>query len=131
MLQPACAANVCCCDRGCLFNMMCSIIYANSCHMSFTVSLGRVGYCDMTTNPICISLSLGGVVRGPELLSKWLGDSEKAVQKLFQRARACAPSLIFFDEIDAFACKRCCTMWWCAEKRSRIVFYYMICCGVV
>mmetsp|Transcript_10442 Transcript_10442/g.15890 ORF Transcript_10442/g.15890 Transcript_10442/m.15890 type:complete len:808 (+) Transcript_10442:31-2454(+) len=45
-------------------------------------------------------------VRGPELLSKWLGDSEKAVQKLFQRARASAPSLIFFDEIDAFACKR-------------------------
>lgn len=46
------------------------------------------------------------LVRGPELLSKWLGDSEKAVQKLFQRARSCAPSLIFFDEIDAFACKR-------------------------
>lgn len=45
-------------------------------------------------------------VRGPELLSKWLGDSEKAVQKLFHRARSCAPSLIFFDEIDAFATKR-------------------------
>lgn len=45
-------------------------------------------------------------VRGPELLSKWLGDSEKAVQKLFHRARSCAPSLIFFDEIDAFASKR-------------------------
>lgn len=46
------------------------------------------------------------LVRGPELLSKWLGDSEKAVQKLFHRARSCAPSLIFFDEIDAFATKR-------------------------
>mmetsp|Transcript_6915 Transcript_6915/g.13241 ORF Transcript_6915/g.13241 Transcript_6915/m.13241 type:complete len:846 (-) Transcript_6915:294-2831(-) len=45
-------------------------------------------------------------VRGPELLSKWLGDSEKAVQTLFRRARAAAPSLIFFDEIDAFATKR-------------------------
>jgi SpoVK/Ycf46/Vps4 family AAA+-type ATPase len=45
-------------------------------------------------------------VRGPELLSKWLGDSEKAVQTLFRRARAAAPSLIFFDEIDAFAAKR-------------------------
>lgn len=45
-------------------------------------------------------------VRGPELLSKWLGESEKAVQTLFKRARSVAPSLIFFDEIDAFACKR-------------------------
>jgi AAA family ATPase len=45
-------------------------------------------------------------VRGPELLSKWLGESEKAVQKLFSRARAAAPSIIFFDEIDALASKR-------------------------
>lgn len=43
------------------------------------------------------------VVRGPELLSKWLGESEKAVQSLFRRARAAAPSIIFFDEIDALA----------------------------
>ena len=42
-------------------------------------------------------------VRGPELLSKWLGESEKAVQTLFRRARAVAPSIIFFDEIDALA----------------------------
>lgn len=45
-------------------------------------------------------------VRGPELLSKWLGESEKAVQSLFRRARAAAPSIIFFDEIDALAGKR-------------------------
>eukprot|EP00596_Hydrurales_sp_CCMP1899_P010717 CAMPEP_0119054748 /NCGR_PEP_ID=MMETSP1177-20130426/75282_1 /TAXON_ID=2985 /ORGANISM="Ochromonas sp, Strain CCMP1899" /LENGTH=143 /DNA_ID=CAMNT_0007035099 /DNA_START=425 /DNA_END=852 /DNA_ORIENTATION=+ len=45
-------------------------------------------------------------VRGPELLSKWLGESEKAIQTLFKRARAAAPSLIFFDEIDALAGKR-------------------------
>ncbi len=43
------------------------------------------------------------IVRGPELLSKWLGDSEKAVQSLFRKARAAAPSIIFFDEIDALA----------------------------
>ena len=45
-------------------------------------------------------------VRGPELLSKWLGDSEKAVQSLFKRARTSAPCIIFFDEIDALATKR-------------------------
>lgn len=52
-------------------------------------------------------------VRGPELLSKWLGDSEKAVQTLFRRARAVAPSIVFFDEIDALATKR-----FGAEERS-------------
>jgi AAA family ATPase len=46
------------------------------------------------------------IVRGPELLSKWLGDSEKAIQTLFRRARAVAPSIVFFDEIDALATRR-------------------------
>jgi AAA family ATPase len=45
-------------------------------------------------------------VKGPELLSKFLGESEKAVQTLFRRARAAAPSIVFFDEIDALAVKR-------------------------
>jgi len=45
-------------------------------------------------------------VRGPELLSKWLGESEKAVQALFKRAKSSAPCIIFFDEIDALAIKR-------------------------
>ena len=45
-------------------------------------------------------------MRGPELLSKWLGESEKAVQTLFRRARASSPAMIFFDEIDALATKR-------------------------
>ena len=42
-------------------------------------------------------------VRGPELMSKYLGESERAVQRLFRRARAAAPSIVFFDEIDALA----------------------------
>ena len=42
-------------------------------------------------------------VKGAELLDKWVGESERAVRDLFARARAAAPSLIFFDELDALA----------------------------
>ncbi|MCX8158669.1 MAG: AAA family ATPase, partial [Candidatus Diapherotrites archaeon] len=42
-------------------------------------------------------------VKGGELLSKWLGESEKAVRKIFRKARQVAPCIIFFDEIDAIA----------------------------
>ena len=45
-------------------------------------------------------------VKGPELLSKWLGESERALASLFRRARMASPSIIFFDEIDAIATKR-------------------------
>jgi len=40
-------------------------------------------------------------VRGPEVLSKWVGESEKAIREIFRKARMYAPSVIFFDEIDA------------------------------
>ncbi len=40
-------------------------------------------------------------VKGPELLSKWVGESEKGIRKIFSRARHVAPAMIFFDEIDA------------------------------
>ncbi|WP_238846950.1 AAA family ATPase [Nocardia arthritidis] len=45
-------------------------------------------------------------VKGPELLDRWVGSSERAVRELFQRARDSAPSLIFLDEIDALAPRR-------------------------
>ena len=40
-------------------------------------------------------------VKGPQLLSKWVGESERAVREIFRKARQVAPSVIFFDEIDA------------------------------
>jgi len=40
-------------------------------------------------------------IKGPELLSKWVGESEKGVREIFRKARQAAPCLIFFDEIDA------------------------------
>ncbi|XP_076895055.1 calmodulin-interacting protein 111 isoform X2 [Bidens hawaiensis] len=42
-------------------------------------------------------------VKGPELFSKWVGESEKAVKSLFAKARANAPSVVFFDELDGLA----------------------------
>ncbi|KAH9913006.1 AAA family ATPase [Fomitopsis serialis] len=45
-------------------------------------------------------------VKGPELLNKYVGESERAVREVFSKARAAAPSLIFFDEIDALATSR-------------------------
>jgi transitional endoplasmic reticulum ATPase len=45
-------------------------------------------------------------IKGPELLSKWVGESEKGVREIFRKARQAAPCIIFFDEIDAIAPKR-------------------------
>lgn len=41
------------------------------------------------------------LVKGPELLSKWVGESEKAVREIFKKARQSSPTIIFFDEIDS------------------------------
>ena len=45
-------------------------------------------------------------MKGPELFSKYVGDSEKAVRDIFKKARMSSPSIIFFDEIDAIASSR-------------------------
>jgi len=45
-------------------------------------------------------------VKGPELLSKWVGESEKAVREIFKKARQASPTIIFFDEIDSLAPRR-------------------------
>ena len=42
-------------------------------------------------------------VRGPELLSKWVGESERGIREVFRRARQASPCIIFFDEIDSLA----------------------------
>ena len=45
-------------------------------------------------------------VKGPELFSQWVGESEKAVKEVFRKARAAAPSIVFFDEVDSIAASR-------------------------
>ncbi|OCF57516.1 AAA family ATPase [Kwoniella mangroviensis CBS 10435] len=45
-------------------------------------------------------------VKGPELLNKYVGESERAVREIFRKARAASPSIVFFDEIDALGSAR-------------------------
>jgi transitional endoplasmic reticulum ATPase len=45
-------------------------------------------------------------VKGPSLLSMWVGESEKGVRKIFERARQVSPCIVFFDEMDALASRR-------------------------
>ncbi|KAJ3731945.1 P-loop containing nucleoside triphosphate hydrolase protein [Lentinula guzmanii] len=57
-------------------------------------------------------------IKGPELLNKYIGESERAVRLLFARARASAPCVVFFDEIDALVPRREDTL---SESSSRVV----------
>jgi transitional endoplasmic reticulum ATPase len=45
-------------------------------------------------------------IKGPEVFSKWVGESEKAIREVFRKARMAAPSVIFFDEFDALVPRR-------------------------
>ena len=45
-------------------------------------------------------------VKGPEIFSKWVGESERSVREIFRKARQAAPSIIYFDEIDAISSSR-------------------------
>jgi transitional endoplasmic reticulum ATPase len=45
-------------------------------------------------------------VKGPEIMSKWVGESEKAVREIFRRARQASPCIVFFDELDSIAPRR-------------------------
>jgi len=45
-------------------------------------------------------------IRGPEIFSKWVGESEKAIREIFRKGRMAAPSIIFFDEFDALVPRR-------------------------
>ena len=42
-------------------------------------------------------------IKGPELMNKYVGESERAVREIFRKARVVVPSIVFFDELDALA----------------------------
>ncbi|MDG6223942.1 MAG: CDC48 family AAA ATPase [Candidatus Thermoplasmatota archaeon] len=58
-------------------------------------------------------------IKGPEVLSKWVGDSEKAVRDIFKKARQVSPCIVFLDEIDSIAPKR--TMSSSSSVQERLV----------
>ncbi|BBH04323.1 cell division cycle 48C [Prunus dulcis] len=58
-------------------------------------------------------------IKGPELLNKKWGESEKAVRTLFSRARACTPCILFFDEVDALTTKR-------GQEGGRVLSCYIL-----
>ncbi|MGH2509108.1 MAG: ATP-binding protein, partial [Ktedonobacteraceae bacterium] len=45
-------------------------------------------------------------IKGPELLSKWVGETEKGIREVFRRAKQAAPCIVFFDELDGLATRR-------------------------
>ncbi|KAI9086025.1 hypothetical protein K1719_032102 [Acacia pycnantha] len=55
-------------------------------------------------------------IQGPELLNKYVGESELAVRTLFSRARTCSPCILFFDEVDALTTKRGKEGGWIVER---------------
>ncbi|KAK4258016.1 hypothetical protein QN277_007529 [Acacia crassicarpa] len=55
-------------------------------------------------------------IKGPELLNKYVGESELAVRTLFSRARTCSPCIIFFDEVDALTTRRGKEGGWVVER---------------
>lgn len=56
---------------------------------------------------------------GPELLSMWFGESEANVRELFDKARAAAPCILFFDEMDSIAKVKYCSL--CVSLRPAII----------
>ncbi|KAM3734281.1 hypothetical protein ACB098_10G003700 [Castanea mollissima] len=55
-------------------------------------------------------------IKGPELLNKYVGESELAVRTLFRRARTCSPCILFFDEVDALTTNRGTEGGWIVER---------------
>uniref|UniRef100_A0A674BB65 AFG2 AAA ATPase homolog A n=1 Tax=Salmo trutta TaxID=8032 RepID=A0A674BB65_SALTR len=71
-----------------------------------TVTLQDLQWAMSEVKPSAMREVAIDVPKGPELLSKYVGESERAVRELFRKARAVAPSIVFFDEIDALAGER-------------------------
>ena len=65
--------------------------------------------------------------QGPELLNKYVGESERAVRQLFARARAAGPCVLFFDELDALAPRRGSDVSQSSERCGMHLSYLLAC----
>ncbi len=81
--------------------------------MGITPSRGALLYGPSGCGKTLLALALANEsnanairVKGPEILSKWVGESEKAIRDIYKKARASAPCIVIFDEIDAIARSR-------------------------
>ncbi len=81
--------------------------------MGITPSKGALLYGPSGCGKTLLALALANEsnanairVKGPEILSKWVGESEKAIRDIYKKARASAPCIVIFDEIDAIARSR-------------------------
>ena len=62
---------------------------------------------EIISTSICsIRICSESLLKGPELLNKYVGESERAVRQVFQRANSSAPCIVFFDELDSLAPRR-------------------------
>nr|CAD7264127.1 unnamed protein product [Timema shepardi] len=86
-------------------NSICSMILGHQSNPGSSLVEQVNSICSMTlghqSNPGSSPLD-----QGPELFSKWVGESERAVREVFRRARQVAPSIVFFDELDAIGGER-------------------------
>jgi len=99
---------------------LCELFYASMSYASTLIQLGvNTSACGvllygppgcsktMLARAIATECSMSFLtVLGPELLSMWLGDSERALHGIFLRAESTSPSIVFFDEVDALALRR-------------------------
>ncbi len=79
-------------------------------HLGITPSKGVLLYGPPGTGETLLAKALATEseanfisIKGPELLSKWVGESEKGIREIFRKARQAAPCIVFFDEADAIA----------------------------
>lgn len=89
------------CGKTLIAKAVASEAGANFIHIKVENYCYFVSFCFLIISSIALIHFLLSI-KGPELLSKYVGESELAVRTLFSRARTCSPCILFFDEVHLF-----------------------------